>query len=920
MFGFFNSHNQRFSTVLALTVLPFAGTAQEVNPNAIDLAFAPPVIARTGICVPRAPDAETIATWENWDGQRLPNIEPALIKRDLNRLRQIDAVRWLPTIDNIITRLEETESSYAGQNAQLARIEAMLAAGSYEDLQSQQLVAQLAADEETLSPRLKNALSGYFRNGIGIERDVARANALLIDAGYSGNADALLNLTRYEIDGEGIEGWDVAPELAVTMAFGSLVGELDPSICDRVSRIAREYGSGEIVAQNKRLAHDWYRFAADLGDSNSAWKIVEYHMQAEEFERDNEALLQYLTQASDAQLPYAQIALGRIYETGALADQNLDQALALYRLAANSGLRPGLTRLTLFLETYAEQYPDLNEERLAALSALSLLPDASGWVFSRLADEVTLNEGRWGGREQARAYLETAASLGDMDGTIALAANLVLQRDNPQDFERAVDLLTYSVASLGGVSPAKALHGMFMCQAVDSPRIEEARYWQEIEEATATANVDISAVDLVALAPADDALTIAVIQSHALYGRPRAMARYLKYLEASEDVSPEIRAFWQEYADQYASVLEALAELEFELANDPTQRDVAFELLREQYARMGAPAALTLAQAMLQYETDKDVNTDEVLRLLEEPASTGQGAAMILLTTLDQTPDAGQRIFDKFSDVIARNGDFDALLFALPYLDDTQRAVYLARAEGIIPCDYKHVMQMSQSYLDLGDTENALHWMGIAEHLIDNNAWSMVDLAQSRLSVSGLEEAPNVIKLLERAVALEDGNAFYAMFNLLVNVDAPTYDPNHAADLLEMALERPADRGLGRILSGFRSADIQAQQVIESRLDMPQIYRMSAELGDIYAMRSYALYLRDNAANSAEVAESTDWLRRSAEAGNTGAMVDFGNALAFGIGTQPDRDNAIIWLSRAAENGSEKAAELTALLNLSGEL
>lgn len=920
MFGFVYQSKPLWSAILSVLALSFGSAAthaQEADKKLLDLSFVPPQIIPTRICVPRAPDAETIANWENWDGTRLPNIDPVLIKRDINRLQQIDPNYWLLTIDQIITRLAEAEPSYAGNNALLARISAMVAAGAFEELNQQQLVAQLAAQEDMLSPRLKNALSDYFRDGIGVARDIDHANALLVDAGYAGNADALLTLTKMELEGGGVEGWDVAPDLAVTMAFGSLVGELDPSICDRVARIAREYSSGEIVQPNPQLAHDWFRFAADLGDSNSAWKIVEFHMQAEGFDKDNAVLLQYLTQAADAQLPYAQIALGRVYETGALVEQDLSKTLSLFRAAARSGLRPGLTRLALFLEKHADRYPELQDERMRALHQMADLDDVGGWVFTRLAEDVFEREGRWAGHAEAMPYLEKAAALGDMDGAIDLALELVAHREKPEDFERAVDLLSHSVSALGGVTPAKLLHGVFMCQAQDSPRLQEALYWQAMEAATDTANVEIAARDLMALAPDENALTIALIQSHALYGRPRAMASYLKYLENAPEIAPEVIAFWRDYSNQYASVLEALADLEFELAESAQQRDVAFDLLRQQYQQSGATAALALAEAMIAYESDDAMQTTEIRSLLEEPASAGKGAAMRLLASLDADSQSGRRIFDQFADVIETNGDFDALVFAIPYVNDETQREYLSRATGIIPCDYKNVMTMSRLFLRIDDTESALHWMGIAEHLMGDNAWSMVDLAQSKLAVMGVDAAPEALELFQAAAAAGDDNAPREAFELLMNASAATYNPDRAARLIGQALEDPAHTNLGKFLGVYRASEESAQAEIARQVDMPSIYLAAAETGDIFSMRSYALYLRENAASGADLTASTQWLNRAAEGGDTTAMAEFGYALAFGIGTDADLDTAINWLERAAANGSEKAAAITALLQLS---
>ena len=67
--------------------------------------------------------------------------------------------------------------------------------------------------------------AGYLTEGIGVPRDPVAGAALLVEAGYGGNADALLQLSALTLTGTAPEGWDIAPDLAVAMAFGGMVGQ-----------------------------------------------------------------------------------------------------------------------------------------------------------------------------------------------------------------------------------------------------------------------------------------------------------------------------------------------------------------------------------------------------------------------------------------------------------------------------------------------------------------------------------------------------------------------------------------------------------------------------------------------------------------------------------------------------------------------
>ena len=890
--------------------------AQPAQPPVIDLKFTPPEMAPRQICAVREPEPVTISRWRAWDRTALPSdMSHTLIKRDIRRLQQIDAVAWRDTIELVIDRLADEDPGFAGVNALAARIAAMEAAGDFAGLRDQRLVAQLDAQSDTLSPRLKNILSRLMRDGIGIDKDIARADALLVEAGYAGNADALLRLSRMTLDGEAPEGWDVAPDLAVTMAFGSLVGELNETICDRTARIAREYNNGDIVARDVQLAHDWFRFTADLGDTNAAWKVVEYHLQAEDFEKDNGQLLHYLQQAADAGLPYAQIELGRLYETGALVEQDLDRTLALFEAAAASGQRAGLTRFSLFLEAYADAYPGRDQDRLNAMQALAELDDAPGWVFTRLAQAHIAEHGRWAGTDASRSLLERAAALGDTEGITMLAEFLLAERD-PRSFDRAVDLLSRTVSTYGGITPTKNLYGAFMCQAGDSPRVAEATYWQQQEAATASANLDLSARELLALNHRDDPLQIAVLQAQALYGRPTSLASYLKFLEGSEMATPEMRAFWNEYSGRFPDVLTALAKLEFELAQSPQQRQSALALLRQEYQRSGAQSALDLAQAILDYDSDITGSLDQVRSLLATSAETGQGAAIRLLASLDPDDLTGASTYDAFADVIAARGDFDALVFAVPHLDDGERERYLARAISVIPCDYKNVMQMVELFQSIDQPEQMAQWLEIASNLTGGNAWAMVDLADKYLELGGPETTTAAEALYSEALLRGDASAARSLFAMLVDDRSEVYDTERAATMLKAAVETEKFEVLTAYLSRYRRASPETRQALAAVVDMPAAHRLAAESGDVFAMRTYAMYLRETAQTAGDLTASTDWLSQAAAGGDTTAMAEFGYALAFGIGTAPDPDEAVAWLQRAAANGSQKAQAITALLNM----
>lgn len=268
--------------------------AQDQIPQTLTLDFAPPDMAVQPICLARAPDGDLTSFWGAWDGITLPDRDPSLITRDLRRLAEMDAAGWDPTIQKAILALAKTGRKFTENDVMLAQITQMIALGQFNALTESGLVSKLLAHSDVASSRIQFVLSGLLKEGTGITADPKRGAELLVSAGYGGNADALLALTRLSIAGAAPQGWDITPDLAVNMAFGALVGQMDPLICDRIARIAREYTAGAVVTRDDVMAMRWYRFAADLGDPIQAWRVVEYHLQSELITKDNAVLMTYL--------------------------------------------------------------------------------------------------------------------------------------------------------------------------------------------------------------------------------------------------------------------------------------------------------------------------------------------------------------------------------------------------------------------------------------------------------------------------------------------------------------------------------------------------------------------------------------------------------------------------------------------------
>ena len=907
--------HRTLATLLVLA-LPSALPAQTV-----DLVFEPPVLSSAPICDRNLSDEALVAKWEGADPSQPPETDTAVIKRDLRRLIELDPVRWFDLVAAVQGNLRQFDPAYSQANMLIDRIELLLSAGRLSELQQENLVEKLAALDLTQTPRAQHLLAGYLMRGVGIDRNVEQGEQLLLTAAFGGNADAILDLVEREIAGRPMPGWDVPPELGVTMAFGALLGKLDPLICDRVNRIAREYMNGRIVTRDPVLAERWYRFSADLGDALSAWRVAEIHLRAEDLPKDNDTLLHYLTAASDAGLPYAQAALARLQADGALMPRDLAAADETYRAAAASGWAPGAASHVLFLQAQSRRDPDWTPRYVEALSDLVASPQAPAWALIAMADHILTDKGRWAGEAEARDLLDRAIALGEDAAMERTAAMRFRAAKTPAEFYSVMDQLIQVVVSAGEVDPLLELSNAYICRAPDAPRVAEADYWVRAADSTATHAVDYGPADLQILAANPDPILEAEIQTQALTGRVTAIAQYM-HLLTLRGAPAETLEFWHGYATRFPGVTTARASLALKAARSPQDRAAALDLFREAVAMGELSAQAQLAEALLDEGHTTPATQAEALELLLPLADRGMGEAMELLPLADpdQFPDTAA-VYARFADTIDARGDFDALLLALPQVKDSATfADYTARATAITACTFDESLRMADAIGRAGDRELMDRWLGIAEYLAQDRGALLADLGDVLTRHATDADDDRILAWYQAARAEGSKSAIHRLLNIYSRRNGPDYDPTISAELYVDLVAASAPEDLPATLARLRTATPEIRAIAYRSIDESALYLTAAEAGNATAMREYALLLRQSAQTPAEVLDSTDWLRRAAEAGEPTAMLDYAEALVFGIGVAASRDQAVTWLEKAADLGSAEAAQRLRTLQLTTEV
>lgn len=904
------------AALLALCAAPPA------RADVLALQFAPPQIATATVCIARKSDRDLAAFWGSWDGKTLPDMPTGLITRELRRLAELDAPAWDSVLQSAFLALAVSDRKYTSDDLALAQINQMVASGRLQDLAQSGLVQRLLARAAQTSARTQFVLAGLLADGVGVAKDLPRAAALLRTAGTNGSADALLALSRQSLISAPPQGWQISPDVAIPMAFGTLIGQLDPLICDRVARIARAYTAGDMLAVDHSLALQWYQFAADLGDPLSAWRVAEYHLYSELIVKDNAVLLANLRKAADGGLPYAMVTLGRIYEAGALAPQDIDAAQALYRRAAQTGDVASMVRLAGFYEAHMAARPALRTDFSAALARLAALPQPPAWVFAKQAKLLAQDQGAWALGVQA--LWQKAALGGDITAIRAVAHINLGKAQTEAQFYAALDPLIDLVTQEGEAYLAGDITEAFLCKAQGGDHAAELARWQGIEAAMGATAIDFTPQMVENLAAGRDPAAFAALQTQALMGRGQPLAQMVTLMQdaGAQDLGAPLgsAAFWAGYAAQFSPINTDLGTLALARGPNAGARDTALMLFAKGAATGEAGAALKLADALLQ--VPNQANRSRALDLLTPLAADGVGDAMYLLLKADPTRFADMRaVYAAYANNIAQRGDFAALLLAMPYLPSPSLVeTYRARASAVMSCSFSETLAFADMWGALGQPARAVPWLDVAAALMANDGAKMVMLGDAQRRFLGQSAEGSARALYQRAADLGNKTAVQRQIKIFADPALADYAPSRAADLYVQLIAREDAAAIPDILAQLSRRNPALAATVDAQLDLPAIYSLAAQAGNPAGMREHAVQLRSTAQTASQSAAATDWLARAASGGDAKAMVLLSQAYSLGIGVDPSRELAGVWLLRAADAGDSAAQALADVLKAQGEL
>ncbi|HAU78303.1 MAG TPA: hypothetical protein DCW88_23160 [Agrobacterium sp.] len=896
------------SSALSSAIVVFAGTAAfAATSQQLKIEFLPPKVEPAKICVQRATDEDIATRWTAWDRQKLPDAKEWVILREAQRLRDLDAVRNFDLVQTIIDRLGE-RSDLTPNDVVAEKIQLHLRASKLNELESSGLLTKLFAVGNAMSAReMKLAadliLTGVTKNHGG----EAEAERLLVRAASNGHADALLTLAKSQLSGKPVPGWEMEPSLAITMALGSMVGKLDDRICERVSRIAREFEKGEAVAPDRRIAEAWLRVAADLGDGASAWKVARYHLESTAIEKDNETLLRYLKMAADNGVVPAMVELAKIYNTGAIVERNETLAREYFIKAADVGNKSGLTHLAAIYRADSDNLQSLQayEDTLRELAKLN---DAPAWVFSRLGNLTLEKQGQWAGEAEATAFFEKGAKLRDISSMNSLAEMRFRHVDEPGRFNEATNLLRAVLENFGVTGTVNDLKAAYLCRRPGGPDFVEAAKWDEMSDEEVASNWPLWRI--VKLWRRPDAVEIAALQSEALYGRSDALAAYLYYLKLTA-AEPATMREWTAKVSANGDAGVGHAKLLLSAATNDSMKQEALQLYLSAAETGSVATQVASAIAVIANLPDNEQLRKLALGYLEKASAEGNGRAMRALASLR----GQEEIYRQYKDVIASDGDSTALMFAAESENSTRdRARLLSMASSIMDCNFENAFSLAKAYAPI-DAAKSQNWITIAQTVSEQRGWRFRLLAEFVAQNQGSDAAQKSIALYEDAVRLGDMKAEMVLLSHYSDPTKKTYSKDKAAEVVLSSISNTTPDQLYERVARIKKMNDPIRSLVLSKVNLHDLYKSAAESGDPGGMREYAKYVMTEPRPGEGVEQVQTLLTTAAKFNDVPAMLILARNHAYGIGGPVSLDEARGWLRKASALGSDEAAEMLTGMN-----
>jgi TPR repeat protein len=680
-------------------------------------------------------------------------------------------------------------------------------------------------------------------------------------------------------------------------------------------QIGAVYASGEIGPRNEALAARWYQAALSAGFVKAAEILAEYYRTGFGVEQSSSKYIEYLTRAAEAGLPSAMLQLGSVYVQGELLPQDRKKAQMWLDGAVRGGRLDGLKWLVRMFsgeyggyveESATIRYGEMMVERGTATALEKLL---LGRLYTTGRPE-SLN------RQRGLALLEEAAALEEGRAARLLGDLYLSGQGGEKDLSKAMRYFRQA-ALLGDVVAMDVVSNVLQCtqQAEDTRPV--AKFWRNAAAFAGSGSARRRHADeLFDANNSESAKSRARLYRAAALEGDREAAAIVAFLYRRGEGLPASQEGYDYFIAQalrpgegIAAGYVALAQVYLEGKLAPVDVPKAIALLREAAALQDGRAHFELSRVLASTGLEEEGQT---LNHLRQSADLGYPAGMraLGLRLAGEARELG-RTRAEWLRAAAKAGDMKAAI------ELARGAPSRAEVEAALDvvwdgqsCDPSHMLDLALAYASLKTataTSKAYLWLRRAETYGNGGANFQFSLGTAYLKELGVYSDPQKAETyLRRAHELGHPRAIRRLASAYLEGLITSGDPNEARRILKEAAEQGhVDAALELVENYVRTSPpgplpaATAEKVQRLfALVMPQSVEAAREYGILILKGRFAGIGADTA---------IPLIRRAAEAGDTLAMRELGNAYASGMGVARQPDQFIRWITRAATNGDPEA-------------
>lgn len=189
----------------------------------------------------------------------------------------------------------------------------------------------VSLEEQSHDDKLQYRLGWMLLNGVGTDKDEAKAKEYFDKAASVGNPFACYQLAKLILSDE------KAPPQDVEKAFGYLRKAVEAENPYAAYFLGKLYEKGQHVPQNIAEAIRLYTLSAGQDNDFAAYRLGKLYLGGEGVLKDVESAIRWLTFAADRKNQFAEYALGVLYFKGEDVPKDVPKALEYLKRSAGQG-------------------------------------------------------------------------------------------------------------------------------------------------------------------------------------------------------------------------------------------------------------------------------------------------------------------------------------------------------------------------------------------------------------------------------------------------------------------------------------------------------------------------------------------------------------------------------------------------------